>query len=271
MKNKTLIVSFGGGTNSTGMLVGLLEHGERPDAIWFADTGGEKPHTYTHIAEVSAWCLSVGFPAIEVLRGPAVWGPQMVKDGSLEAECLRLGTLPSKAFGFSQCSIKWKLEPAKRRLRLFLDEHYGVIAHEDVVRCVGFDAGEPHRYERAKGIMERNPALTRERWPLIEWDWGREECVAAIERAGLNQPGKSACFFCPSSKKPELVHLKATDPGLVSRAVEMERKAMAGEGQATAARCGLGRSFVWGDFLRDPLVDTGSDAGVPEIDCGCYD
>ena len=35
------IVSYGGGTNSTAMLVGLWERGERPDAIVFADTGGE--------------------------------------------------------------------------------------------------------------------------------------------------------------------------------------------------------------------------------------
>ena len=50
-----------------------------------------------------------------------------------------------------------------------------------------------------------------------------------------------------------------------------ERWVMAGEGQATAARCGLGRSFVWGDFLQDPLASTQTDAGVPEVDCGCYD
>ena len=270
MNDKTMIISFGGGTNSTAMIVGLHERGERPDAIWFADTGGEKPHTYNHIAVASAWCESVGFPKIEMLAGREVWGPQMVKDGSLEAECLRLGTLPSKAFGFSQCSIKWKLEPAKRMLKLYLAANPSV-RHEDVVRCVGFDAGEPHRYERAKGIMERNPALTRERWPLIEWDWGREECVEAIARAGLPQPGKSACFFCPSSKKPELLELKTVYPALALRAIEMERKAMAGEGQATTARCGLGRSFVWGEYLADPASCATSDAGTPETDCGCYD
>jgi len=44
----SFVVSFGGGTNSTAMLVGMWERGERPDAILFADTGGEKPHTYQH-------------------------------------------------------------------------------------------------------------------------------------------------------------------------------------------------------------------------------
>ena len=37
--------------------------------------------------------------------------------------------------------------------------------------------------------------------------WGRDDCVAAIARVGLPQPGKSACFFCPSSKKHEIITL----------------------------------------------------------------
>lgn len=35
----TMMVSYGGGTNSTAMLIGMVERGERPDAILFADTG----------------------------------------------------------------------------------------------------------------------------------------------------------------------------------------------------------------------------------------
>ena len=50
----TTIVAYGGGTNSTALLVGLLEQKEKPDLILFADTGGEKPHTYEHINKVSA-------------------------------------------------------------------------------------------------------------------------------------------------------------------------------------------------------------------------
>ena len=40
-ENEMLVVSFGGGTNSTAMLVGMSERGIIPDAILFADTGGE--------------------------------------------------------------------------------------------------------------------------------------------------------------------------------------------------------------------------------------
>lgn len=39
------IVSFGGGTNSTAMIIGMYLHKIPIDLITFADTGGEQPHT----------------------------------------------------------------------------------------------------------------------------------------------------------------------------------------------------------------------------------
>ena len=46
------IVSFGGGTNSAAMLVGLHQHGIPVDLILFADTGAEQPHTYCFIETI---------------------------------------------------------------------------------------------------------------------------------------------------------------------------------------------------------------------------
>lgn len=272
------IVSYGGGTNSTALLVGLLERGERPDAITFADTGSEKPHTYEHVKTVNDWCLRVGFPEIETLRGDM---PQQLIDGTLERECFRLGKLPAKAYGFSSCSDKWKMEPQRRYNRAFAEKHG--IAMSDITRLIGFDADEHSRVERGRAMAHKKPV--REEYPLYDWGWGREECVEAIARAGLPQPGKSACFFCPSAKKPELIDLRERYPDLMARALEMERIALAGEGPAPATTCkGLGRSFNWGEWLQqaDELAALEadfasrqmclfSDAGVPEIDCGCYD
>lgn len=254
-----IVVSYGGGTNSTAMLVGLHERGERPDAIVFADTGSEKPHTYDHVREVSAWCAGVGFPTIETVKGSQ---PRQLEDGSLENECLRLGALPSKAMGFGACSMKWKQDPFRAWIRRHEKPH---------TVLVGFDADEHNRVTRSEGYADKDYA---KRYPLVEWDWGREECVAAIARAGLRQPGKSACFFCPSSKKREILELREQYPDLLARALEIERKALAGEGQAPAFRGGgLGRSFSWASFLQmtDAQMELFSDAGTPEVDCGCYD
>lgn len=44
------VVSFGGGTNSTAMIIGMYLHKIPIDLILFADTGGEQPHTYEFMA-----------------------------------------------------------------------------------------------------------------------------------------------------------------------------------------------------------------------------
>lgn len=270
--NKTMtvqIVSYGGGTNSCAMLVGLHERGERPDAIVFADTGGEKPHTYAHIAEMQAWCVDHRFPVIDIIRGGNCWLPQMNKDGSLETECVRLGQLPSKAYGFGTCSMKWKIKPQQKWVENFCAKRQLPIS--SVTRLIGFDADEYNRIERAIRLATPD---SKQRFPLNEWGWGREECIAAIKRSGITQPGKSACFFCPSSKKHEILELKSKYPALFARAVEMERRALAGEGQAPAtSSAGLGRRFSWVQFVKDAENKTCdlSNAGIPEMDCGCYD
>lgn len=271
------IVSYGGGTNSTALLVGLLERGERPDAITFADTGSEKPHTYEHLLTVSEWCIANGFPGVQTIRGQQ---PQMIKDGSLEAECERLGALPSKAHGYSTCSLKWKIEPQRKHYRA-MAEARGLML-DDVTVLIGFDADEETRVARGKSAYKDGDY--RQAFPLFDWGWSREECVDAIDRAGLPQPGKSACFFCPSTKKPEILELRQRYPELLARALEMERRALAGEAQAPAFEgAGLGRSFNWRAFLAawDAAEEkeryfmkrqmTLFDPSVPEIACGCYD
>ena len=118
MSSGPLIVSYGGGTNSAAMLVGMREHGERPDVILFADTGGEKPRTYGHLIIMQRWCEQVGFPSITIVRGQQ---PQQRRDGTLENQMLRLQSIPSRAFGFGQCSKEWKIIPQER----WCEEHIG--------------------------------------------------------------------------------------------------------------------------------------------------
>ena len=43
------MVSYGGGVNSTALLIGLHQHRIPVDLILFADTGAEHPHTYAYL------------------------------------------------------------------------------------------------------------------------------------------------------------------------------------------------------------------------------
>ena len=67
-----------------------------------------------------------------------------------------------------------------------------------VTRFIGYDAGERKRYEHSRKFNEADKKYEN-RYPLIEdWHWTRDDCIRAIQEAGLPLPGKSSCFFCPS-------------------------------------------------------------------------
>ena len=241
MYNSPLIVSCGGGVNSGGLLVGLQERGTVVDHILFADTGNrdaEKPETYEFLDLLSDWLVAHSMPSVTFVRNDGKWG-------TLEADCLGGNRLPAIAYGWRTCSDKYKVRPQVK----YLKSLYGPKL-DGVTVAVGIDAGESHRAKPGN-----NPYQTV--FPLIEWGWDRDDCAEAIKQAGLPVPIKSACFFCPSSKKHEVKWLRAHHPDLYARALRMERGA-----NLTTIK-GLGRSFSW-----ETLVGPEIPRAMP---CMCFD
>lgn len=250
------VVAYGGGTNSTALLLGMFENGIKPDLILFADTGGEKPHTYQHVKWMDAWCIANGFPPILTVtkRGKKTLGE------NLEQNCLRCEMLPSIAYGFKSCSQKYKIQPQDMYVNNLPSAKKIWKDGGKIKKYIGYDADESRR---AKNYQDEKYEFV---YPLIEWNMGREECVAIIKKHGIPLPGKSACFFCPSSKKKEILELRSKYPELMDRALKMEANA-----RLTSVK-GLGRNFSWKDFLtaHDAQQDLFLDAKIEEP-CGCYD
>lgn len=246
-----VIVSYGAGTNSTAMVCEMVRRGEPIAAVVFADTGGERPETYAHLREFSEWLTARGYPAITTVRQTTKVGDMPVT--TLEAECLAGHRLPGIAYGFGSCSEKWKQRPFRAWLKQ--------TGWQNVTVCIGFDADEPHRAERG----DQHESGYAKRYPLIEWDMGRDERIAAIDSTRLKRPGKSACFFCPSSKKHEILELGRMHPELLERALAMEANA-----ELTSVK-GLGRSFAWGDLVGFSEAQLDMFSHTLEIPCGCFD
>ena len=160
---------------------------------------------------------------------------------SLETECLRSHTLPSIAYGHKRCSQKHKIAPQEK-----FCNHYAPCREvwqrgEKVNRYIGYDAGEVKRYEHSRKYNEADKKY-HNRYPLIEeWGWNRDDCIREIKAAGLPQPGKSSCFFCPSMKKQKILYLKEHYPDLFNRAATLEENAM----PYLKTVKGLGRSYSW--------------------------
>lgn len=246
------VASFGGGTDSTAMLIGMWQRGEKVDLVLFADTGGEKPHTMEHIQRFSSWLVDRGMPEITIVR----------ESKTLEQDCLTRHALPSIAYGFKTCSQRFKIQPQDKFIHNWTPARDVWAEGGTVTKLVGYEAGEERR---AKDYGDKKYAL---RYPLIEWGWTRKTCIEVIQSVGLPLPGKSACFFCPSSKAQEVKQLAVDYPHLAQRAIAMEANA-----ELTAIK-GLGRDYSWSDLLKFDEAQTkmfDDDFSTAEIPCGCYD
>jgi len=127
------------GTNSTGMIVGMYERGIRPDYITFADTGGEKPHTYRHLADMQIYLKSIGFPEIVIVK-------KVDKNGdvlTLEENCLNKKMLPSLAYGYKKCSQKFKIAPQDKYFNNIPETKAYFKAGCKVKKFIGYDAFDP--------------------------------------------------------------------------------------------------------------------------------
>lgn len=238
------ILAYGGGTDSTGIICGWLEKGlqesEPIEAIIFADTGGERPHTYAYIATMNEWLPAHGFPPITVVKKGG-------RDETLEEHCLRWKSLPSLAYGFKGCSQKFKIEPQVKFVNNWPPARAEWKAGGKVNKLIGFEFAERKRWERARREDEKYTY----QYPLVEWEWSRPECQAAILRAGLPLPGKSACFFCPATRVHEIVELRDQNPDLFARAIAIEDAARPNLQSVK----GLGRRFSWRDHETAEALD----------------
>ena len=259
-EGRFIAVAYGGGVNSTALLIEFARRKIIPGLIIFSDTGGERPETYLFVQRFSLWLQSQGLPAIlTVKKGHRKGYP----DETLEQNCLRKAMLPSIAYGFKTCSEKFKIRAQEKFINRFPATHAIFKAGGKVLKVIGYDAGEPGR---AKPYVHLRYDYC---YPLVEWGFDREKCVAICTLAGF-RPSKSSCFFCPSMTKPEIVQLRDEHPDLLARALAMEDHAK--ENLVTVK--GLGRRFNWRQFIES-LQKGDTDAckweGDVETPCGCYD
>jgi hypothetical protein len=232
------------GVNSAAVAVLLAEWGLTPSLVLMADTGDEHPETYEYIPVMDAFLAKHGMPAVQVVR-------KRSKYRSLEHNCLATDSLPSKAYGGSSCSEKWKIEPQRHYC-----QHWGPARRcwkmgGKVLKVIGYDDGDRDRERYALSLKHQERDARYDYWfPLREARLDREACKAVIRNAGLPVPPKSSCFYCPAKKYDEVRQMKDRHPDLVERAVWMEVNAAQGKHGLRTVR-GLGRNWSWTERLAN--------------------
>jgi len=250
---RPLIWNYGGGVDSTAGIIGCWRLGIRPDLVIFANTGGEKPETYNYLPVMDAYLKKIGFPPITQVA----FKPTRVKYHTLEENCLINETLPSLSFGYKSCSLKFKAEVMDRWI---LGVSRGIHKHPGwepakkalakgikPTKFIGYDNG-PKDSRRAIGKGEDDNF--RYVYPLRVWGWDRVRCIAEIIKEGMPVPLKSACFFCPASKKWELFWLAARHPEQFLRSIAIEDNARAGAHGLGNVQ-GLNRKWSWRGWAEE--------------------
>ena len=165
------IVSYGGGINSTALIVFLTKNKFPLDYVVFSDTGDEMPETYEYLDVMEKYLKRREIPFEIVMNRRKI---------SLSDKCLEREVIPSQVWRW--CTRDFKVLPIHKFYRT-LNSH--------VYQYMGIDYGEVHRMKPAKVDYVTNL------YPLIDYKINREECINLIKKARLPIPVESGCYFCP--------------------------------------------------------------------------
>ena len=188
MKN---YLSMGFGVNSVALYLLMEQLGIDFEAV-FVDHGADWPETYEYVD----YFIGTGRP-VTILH-PEVQGTK-----SLLSHCDKYRMIPSRQQRW--CTDKWKVRPLMAYFRRPCFSH------------IGIDAGESHRAK-----ISSNAGI-EQRYLLIEHGLDRQACIRLIEQAGLRNPGKSGCWFCPFQRIGQWRKLRKTHPDLFCKAIQMEK------------------------------------------------
>ena len=192
-----VVLSFGGGKNSTAVLVRYLREGWSLDAVVFADTGEESPETMAVVDHAKALCKRHGvrFAVVKSHLGRLV-------DYYRDNKIVPYATVKS-------CTVKFKIRPVRK----WMTEN----GFRPVTVLVGIAYDEIHR------VRDSDVKWANNDFPLVDWKWGRQECRDEIEKHWDGPPvPKSGCMGCPLQGRANFLKLSRDHPKVFQRWREME-------------------------------------------------
>ncbi len=214
------IISLGAGVQSSTMAL-MAAAGEilpMPKCAIFADTQAEPKSVYTWLD----WLENqLPFPVRRCTAGSLVddalrirerkdktgfWSPSAIPHFSINAD-------GGHGHGPRQCTHDFKLLPLAREARLVMTEH-GV---KKCIVWIGISSDESLR------VKPSRVSYSEHRWPLIELEMRRRNCLEWMAARGFPIPPRSACVFCPYHNNTEWRRLKNEEPLEFEKAAQFER------------------------------------------------
>lgn len=142
------------------------------------------------------------------------------------------------------CTSGWKIRPIAKWIKA------------NAPGCIlgkGISTDEPHRATPSR----ENDGYTSA-YPLIELGISRNDCLKIAAEAGLPQPPKSSCWFCPYKTTEQWTTMRRNDPDLFEKAIFLEKhlqdkRESAGKDSCYLSSIGARRGRSLGDVIPDQL------------------
>lgn len=185
-----LLVAFSGGKDSTAMLYGMVERGERPTAL-FTPTGNELPPVQKHVEET---CRLLDVPLVIPKGGK-----------TLEFWIHDFQALPN-----------WRQRWCTRLIKIVPCIAY-LQRHPGSTLCVGLRADE----EAREGLYGE---YARYRYPLREWGWDITKVRAYLSAREITVPPRTDCALCYGQRLTEWYMLWKEWPEYYKHGEELEAR-----------------------------------------------
>ena len=275
------VVSYGGGVQSTALLV-LAAQGRVDFRVFLmANTGddSEHPATLRYVREVAAPFAAAHDLELHLLD-------RTRRDGSVETLWGRLTKPGSRSLpipvrmsngapGTRSCTADFKIKVTGRWLRQHgahagracsnhtrfgpCPQHQpstsvrgcrrhpvegcdGCVPASRATVAIGISVDEIHRANNRR-VEDHEDVV----YPLLDLRLRRDDCMRIIRDAGLPVPPKSACFFCPFRSPAAWLDQATDEPDLFARSCELEDL-------LNRRRAALGRDPVYLTRFGAPLA-----------------
>ncbi len=218
------ILSLGAGVQSSTLALmatrGIIT--PMPTAAIFADTGAEPAAVYEWLDWLTP---QLAFPVIRVQKGDLKKNSLIVKKSGKSGRWYLKTIIPafvknrqSGNIGLlgRRCTRDYKLDPIFRVARELAGVKRGQ-KQVSVIQWIGISIDEAHRMKPSRMPWAEC------RWPLIEMNFSRQDCLNWMRTEGFPEPPRSACVFCPFHSDFEWQKLKQTEPQAFLEAVAFEK------------------------------------------------
>lgn len=256
MTKKLTILSLGAGVQSTCLAL-MAAKGEvtpMPDYAIFADTGAEPRHVYDHLEWLEE---QLPFPVLTVQHGN-LWKDTIksAKEGTRVANAPFYTKAKDGSRGILKrtCTLEYKITPIQRKIRQLLGFKKGQrVKDAHVEQWIGIS------YDEMTRMKESPDKWVTHRWPLVEKEMRRGQCLEWLKTNGYPEAPRSACTFCPYHKNDYWRYLKNEWPDDFEEACEFDEKIRGGINKASAKDFQAEELYLHSDLIPLRKVDVRND------------